>query len=128
MDAGNKPAAVTNGAHEAVAKHLRAHDISPVEFAEKRYDAETLEIDHVAEKKLVRKLDLFIIPPVMLLYLFVSHGAFEKENETNAYDVPMPLVQDISFASFPAYPSFCVSRASWTESTSAMPVSMAWKR
>jgi hypothetical protein len=67
MDAAdNKPAVVTNGTHEAVAKEL----------AEKRYDLETLEIDHVAEKKLVRKLDLFIIPPVMLLYLFVSRGAF----------------------------------------------------
>ncbi|KAL8839634.1 MAG: hypothetical protein Q9170_001640 [Blastenia crenularia] len=29
-----------------------------------------LEIDHVAEKKLVRKLDLFIIPIIMMLYLF----------------------------------------------------------
>lgn len=28
------------------------------------------EIDHVAEQKLVRKLDLHIIPIVMLLYLF----------------------------------------------------------
>ncbi|KAI4250361.1 MAG: hypothetical protein L6R42_008736, partial [Xanthoria sp. 1 TBL-2021] len=28
------------------------------------------EIDHVAEKKLVRKLDLHIIPFIMLLYLF----------------------------------------------------------
>ena len=28
------------------------------------------EIDHAAEKKLVRKLDLHIIPSVMLLYLF----------------------------------------------------------
>ncbi|KAL8943064.1 MAG: hypothetical protein Q9211_001117 [Gyalolechia sp. 1 TL-2023] len=28
------------------------------------------QIDHVAEKKLVRKLDLFIIPIIMLLYLF----------------------------------------------------------
>lgn len=28
------------------------------------------EIDHVAEKILIRKLDLMIIPPVMLLYLF----------------------------------------------------------
>ena len=27
-------------------------------------------IDHVAENKLVRKLDLMIVPPVMLLYLF----------------------------------------------------------
>jgi hypothetical protein len=77
MDAAdNKPAVVTNGAHEGVVKQLRAHDIPPAEFAEKRYDPETLEIDHVAEKKLVRKLDLFIIPPVMLLYLFVSRGAF----------------------------------------------------
>jgi hypothetical protein len=77
MDAAdNKPAVVTNGTHEAVAKQLRGHDIPPAEPAEKRYDPETLEIDYVAEKKLVRKLDLFIIPPVMLLYLFVSRGAF----------------------------------------------------
>lgn len=34
-----------------------------------KYDPETLEIDHAAEKKLVRKLDLYIIPVVMLLYL-----------------------------------------------------------
>ena len=32
-------------------------------------DAGDVEIDHVAEKKLVRKLDLHIIPVVMLLYL-----------------------------------------------------------
>lgn len=36
-----------------------------------KYDPETLEIDHVAEKKLVRKLDLYIVPMVMLLYLLV---------------------------------------------------------
>jgi hypothetical protein len=88
MDAAdNKPAVTTNGAHEAIAKHLRAHDISPAEIAEKRHDPETLEIDHVAEKKLVRKLDLFIVPPVMLLYLFVSTSAFLRGNESNAQDV-----------------------------------------
>jgi hypothetical protein len=38
-----------------------------------KYDPETLEIDHVAEKKLVRKLDLYIVPMVMGLYLLVSH-------------------------------------------------------
>jgi hypothetical protein len=82
MDA--KPAVTTNGTqhhnhhHDAaaaatvVSKHLQAHNLSPTEDAEKRHDPETLEVDHVAEKKLVRKLDLFIIPPVMLLYLFVS--------------------------------------------------------
>jgi len=32
-------------------------------------DAGSVEIDHVAEKKLVRKLDLYIIPVTMLLYL-----------------------------------------------------------
>ncbi len=37
-----------------------------------KYDPETLEIDHVAEKKLVRKLDRYIVPMVMLLYLLVS--------------------------------------------------------
>jgi hypothetical protein len=36
-----------------------------------QYDPETLEIDHVAEKKLIRKLDLCIVPMVMLLYLLV---------------------------------------------------------
>lgn len=35
-----------------------------------KVDPNTLEIDHTAEKKLVRKLDFMIIPPVMLLYLF----------------------------------------------------------
>lgn len=35
-----------------------------------KVDPDTLEIDHAAEKKLVRKLDFMIIPPVMLLYLF----------------------------------------------------------
>lgn len=33
-------------------------------------DTNVPEIDHVAEKKLVRKLDMWIVPPVMLLYLF----------------------------------------------------------
>ena len=34
-------------------------------------DIETLpEIDHAAEARLIRKLDLYIIPPTMLLYLF----------------------------------------------------------
>ena len=51
-------------------------DLSPTEPADTKQqhdvDPETLrEIDHVAEKKLVRRLDLFIVPPVMLLYLFV---------------------------------------------------------
>lgn len=35
-----------------------------------REGREGVEIDHTAEKKLVRKLDLKIIPIVMLLYLF----------------------------------------------------------
>lgn len=37
---------------------------------ETRETREGVEIDHAAEKKLVRKLDLNIIPIVMLLYLF----------------------------------------------------------
>jgi hypothetical protein len=40
-------------------------------LASDQYDPKTLEIDHVAEKKLVRKLDLCIVPMVMLLYLLV---------------------------------------------------------
>jgi hypothetical protein len=47
---------------------------SPVASA--RFDPETLDIDHVAEKKLVRKLDWYIIPMVMLLYLFVGSHEF----------------------------------------------------
>jgi hypothetical protein len=39
----------------------------PVEHS---IDAEALVIDHHAEAKLVRKLDIFIIPITMLLYLF----------------------------------------------------------
>ena len=35
-----------------------------------KVDPETLEIDHAAERRLVRKLDCFIVPMVMLLYLF----------------------------------------------------------
>lgn len=38
-----------------------------------KYDPETLEIDYVAEKRLVRKLDLYIVPMVMLLYLLVCY-------------------------------------------------------
>lgn len=35
-----------------------------------RATREDVEIDHAAEQRLVRKLDLYIIPIVMLLYLF----------------------------------------------------------
>ncbi|KAK5072763.1 hypothetical protein LTR64_000831 [Lithohypha guttulata] len=35
-----------------------------------KFDHSSLEIDHVAERKLIRKLDRWIVPPVMLLYLF----------------------------------------------------------
>ncbi len=45
-------------------KRSRSQD-SPTKFE----DDGSVEIDHVAEKKLVRKLDLYIIPVVMLLYL-----------------------------------------------------------
>lgn len=34
------------------------------------YEGESLDIDRAKEKKLVRKLDLHIVPVVMLLYLF----------------------------------------------------------
>jgi sugar phosphate permease len=44
------------------------HDVSKAPLA--KYDPETLEIDHVAEAKLIRKLDIHVIPMVMLLYLF----------------------------------------------------------
>jgi predicted class III extradiol MEMO1 family dioxygenase len=38
--------------------------------AEHTVDLQSIVIDHVAEKRLVRKLDIYIIPIVMLLYLF----------------------------------------------------------
>ncbi len=74
METNRKPTVEQSSprADEKIQNALLAHNISPAEFAEKSYDPETLEIDHVAEKKLVRKLDLYIVPPVMLLYLFVS--------------------------------------------------------
>ena len=42
---------------------------TPETSSSTRFDVASIDIDHVAEKKLVRKLDLFIIPVVMLLYL-----------------------------------------------------------
>jgi hypothetical protein len=33
-------------------------------------DPDSIVIDHAAERRLVRKLDLYIVPIVMLLYLF----------------------------------------------------------
>lgn len=43
-------------------------------------DGGVVEIDHVAEKKLVRKLDLYIIPVTMLLYLlsFLDRYVFHQ--------------------------------------------------
>lgn len=45
-------------------------------------DCEILVIDPVEEKKLVRKIDLFLMPSIFVLYLFSfvvseSHKAFE---------------------------------------------------
>lgn len=42
---------------------------SPSQRPSSKAGLEILEIDHDAEKKLVRKLDLHIVPVVMLLYL-----------------------------------------------------------
>ena len=44
--------------------------LGPREESPLKLDSEPIEVDHVAEKKLVRKLDLYIVPIVMLLYLF----------------------------------------------------------
>ena len=75
----------TSANHETISSSdkvdVRAHNLAPaVEYADEKkhfQDPETLDIiDHVAEKKLVRKLDLFIVPPVMLLYLFVRYISF----------------------------------------------------
>jgi len=60
----------------ATTNHADTHDLSPsnektqtLAFNDSKVDPNTLDIDHVAEKKLVRKLDLMIVPPVMLMYL-----------------------------------------------------------
>jgi hypothetical protein len=42
-------------------------------------DPAAFSIDHHAEAKLVRKLDLFIIPIVMLLYLFSFLDRYESD-------------------------------------------------
>jgi hypothetical protein len=47
------------------ATHTPAPGKSPYDEVERRLE----EVDPVAERKLVRKLDLFIVPVVMLLYL-----------------------------------------------------------
>ena len=41
----------------------------PLQEAPSKADSGIVEVDYAAEKKLVRKLDLYIIPVVMLLYL-----------------------------------------------------------
>lgn len=79
-----EPAAISAGngrPHDALPSKIEQYDTAPpAEYypsEEKRYDdAETTTLGMgqpvaEAERKLVRKLDLFIIPPVMLLYLFV---------------------------------------------------------
>lgn len=52
------------GHHKDMAKSVNS---LPVEHTA---DEALSIIDHVAERKLVRKLDFFIIPITMLLYLF----------------------------------------------------------
>ncbi len=44
-------------------------------------------IDHVAENKLVRKLDLMIVPPVMLLYLF---SFLDRVSQVHHSQWPLP--------------------------------------
>lgn len=45
----------------------RAED--PSKYADEEIEGQLEEVDPVAETKLVRKLDIFLIPVVMLLYL-----------------------------------------------------------
>ena len=42
---------------------------SPPDASLSTAESGVAEIDYAAEKRLVRKLDIYIIPPVMLLYL-----------------------------------------------------------
>lgn len=53
-------------------KHRNGHLSHSVDSADKSYgDVSAVpDIDHQAEARLIRKLDLMIVPPVMLLYLF----------------------------------------------------------
>jgi hypothetical protein len=51
-------------------------------------------IDHAAEARVIRKLDMWIVPPVMLLYLFrfvrcPPYG----DLHASSYDLPSPITQ-----------------------------------
>lgn len=64
---------LTPGQHEIhESRDIMEHEKDETAQVESLHRAtrEGVEIDHAAEKKLVRKLDLNIIPIVMLLYLF----------------------------------------------------------
>ncbi len=49
---------------------VEKHDIDGLQVEAKEASVEPV-IDHVAERKLLRKMDLMIMPLVMSLYLFV---------------------------------------------------------
>lgn len=50
--------------------NLKAIEKRPTPPTHNGVDDNNIEIDHVAEQKLVRKLDRHIVPMIMLLYLF----------------------------------------------------------
>ena len=50
--------------------NLKAIEKRPTPTTDNGADDDNIEIDHVAEQKLVRKLDRHIVPMIMLLYLF----------------------------------------------------------
>jgi hypothetical protein len=78
-----------------------------------KYDPETLEIDHVAEKKLVRKLDLCIVPMVMLLYLLVRAPFSHPSRSPHSPNLHLPRIHIL------------ILSPSSTASTSATPASTA---
>jgi hypothetical protein len=62
--------AIRYDAMSASDKGLSAQrDDAPTKLVDEEVEGQLEELDTVAEGKLVRKLDLFVIPVVMLLYL-----------------------------------------------------------
>ncbi|KAJ5101919.1 Major facilitator superfamily domain general substrate transporter [Penicillium alfredii] len=49
---------------------LGAEDVKPKAFHAEEGTRESIAVDPVAEKKLVRKIDLHLMPSVFILYLF----------------------------------------------------------
>lgn len=67
---------------------LGAEDVKPKAFHAEEGTRESIAVDPVAEKKLVRKIDLYLMPSVFILYLFsyvvgLLHLLFPIEETSN---------------------------------------------